>query len=118
MERVNLRLPCTPGLAVGIVNTGARAALADIQTHAVCCFVPDRRAVRSGAVCCALPANVAHCAARIAMYGTSQVVGLAKRPDHEPASTDHGDDGRAAQSPNNTTNTNGQTGPCGPKSVE
>src|SRR3546814_6283607 len=67
LERVSLRLPFHHGLAVGIENTDARAALADIQTHAVCCFVPDRRAVRSGAGCCALPAIVAHCAARIAM---------------------------------------------------
>src|SRR3546814_13415444 len=64
LERVSLRLPFHHGLAVGIENTDARAALADIQTHAVCCFVPDRRAVRSGAGCCALPAIVAHCAAR------------------------------------------------------
>src|SRR3546814_1226762 len=69
-----------------------------IQTHAVCCFVPDRRAVRSGAGCCALPAIVAHCAARIAMSRPAPVVGLANRPDPEPASADDGDAGRCAKS--------------------
>src|SRR3546814_10312262 len=65
---------------------------------AVCCFVPDRRAVRSGAGCCALPAIVAHCAARIAMSRPAPVVGLANRPDPEPASADDGDAGRCAKS--------------------
>src|SRR3546814_20772413 len=75
LVRVSLRLPFHHGLAVGIENTDASAALADIQTHAVCCFVPDRRAVRSGAGCCALPAIVAHCAARIAMRSEERRVG-------------------------------------------
>src|SRR3546814_9165859 len=52
----------------------------------------------SGAGCCALPAIVAHCAARIAMSRPAPVVGLANRPDPEPASADDGDAGRCAKS--------------------
>src|SRR3546814_19544570 len=99
LERVSLRLPFHHGLAVGIENTDARAALADIQTHAVCCFVPDRRAVRSGAGCCALPAIVAHCAARIAISRPAPVVGLANRPDPDPANPADGHSGLSAQNP-------------------
>src|SRR3546814_10307516 len=98
LVRVSLRLPFHHGLAVGIENTDGRAALADIQTHAVCGFVPERRAGRSGAGCCALPAILAHCAARIAMSRPAPVVGLANRPDPEPASADDGDAGRCAKS--------------------
>src|SRR3546814_6127958 len=47
---------------------------------------------------CALPAIVAHCAARIAMSRSAPVVGLANRPDPEPASADDGDAGRCAKS--------------------
>src|SRR3546814_20290902 len=61
-------------------------------------FRADRRAVRSGAGCCALPAIVAHCAARIAMSRPAPVVGLANRLDPEPASADDGDAGRCAKS--------------------
>src|SRR3546814_19439074 len=60
--------------------------------------LPSWRAVRSGAGCCALPAIVAQCAARIAMSRPAPVVGLANRPDPEPASADEGDAGRCAKS--------------------
>src|SRR3546814_14117811 len=109
LDLVSLLLPCHHGLAVGIVNTDACAALADFQTHAVCCFVPDRRAVRSGAGCCALPAIVAHCAASIAMSRPAPVIRLANRTSPEPATTDVGDDARHVQSTERNNDLEGMT---------
>src|SRR3546814_21127888 len=113
LDRLRLRLPFHHVLAVGTKNTDARAALTAILAHAVCCFVPDTRAVRSGAGCCAPPAIVAHCAARIAMSRPAPVVGLANRPDPEPARADDGDAGRCAKSSKPFYICNGQDVPGG-----
>src|SRR3546814_2274916 len=48
-----------------------------------------RRAVRSGAECCALPAIVTHCEARIAMSRLAPFVGPANRPGPEGRSEEH-----------------------------
>src|SRR3546814_16079934 len=113
LDRLRLRLPFHHVLAVGTKNTDARAALTAILAHAVCCFVPDTRAVRSGAGCCALPAIVAPCAARIAMSRPAPVDGLENRPDTEPARADAGDAGRCAQSAKQFSNCYGQAVPSG-----
>src|SRR3546814_13638497 len=87
--------------------------MSNIQIRDVSSFLPYRLAVRSGAGCCALPEIVAHCAARIAMSRPAPVVGLANRPDPEPASADEGDAGRCAKSSKPLSICYGHDGPGG-----